>query len=81
MASTPGRISLRQIRPGGAGPQNPEDSIEYGPPILGRSSRLAGSGFGFRNELYDTFPLFIGQVHESYIGSCPGIFLRFWDGF
>jgi len=81
MAGASRRISLGQIRPRRAGPQNPEDSIEYLPSILGRPTRLAGSGFGFRKMLCDTFPLFIGQVHEPYIGSGPGLFLRFWDDF
>jgi len=69
MARASRRISLGQIGPRSTGSQNPEDAIEDRPSILGRTARLAGSGFGFRDELYDTFPLFIGQVHEPYIGS------------
>lgn len=54
----PGAIPLRQVTPGGAGTQEPEDSVEDASVI---DSRAAGFGLLRRQERLESFPLAIGE--------------------
>jgi hypothetical protein len=59
----PGAIAFRQIAPGSAGAQNPEDAMEDASMIHCRS---AGLGFLWREQRLQPLPLGVGYVSSVH---------------
>jgi len=63
-------VAFRQIRPGGAGPQDVQDSVQNFPPVPPRTSTAILAALGFRDHRVQQRPLGIGQA-SGVVGRHP----------
>jgi hypothetical protein len=57
----PGTTALRHVMPGGAGAENPEDTVEHAAVVDGRSPRR---WFLWWEQRLKPFPLGVGEVYS-----------------
>jgi hypothetical protein len=63
VAGLVGWVVLRQVAPGGAGTQDPQDAIEHVPGIPPRTSFAVRSARRIGNQRLQDLPLLVGKVH------------------
>jgi hypothetical protein len=64
----PGAIALRQIAPGGAGAEYPQEAIDDGAMVMGGSPRLRFLGW---EQGVEPLPLDVGQFASVHVASPP----------